>query len=160
RKAIQIEKMRTTHQAFDAIEDSVVRRGRGAPALILVFSAEEFSQGFALLLVSFGKAREPLHILQFVIPADSHGRIFCPEPAGPVARFEFLELISLRTRVEQNEIRNRAVEMTELLRENGTERGPDKRWARSVTTNERVDALKMFARLGLHRANDSELVED
>ena len=50
-----------------------------------------------------------------------------PEPAGPVAGFELLELVSLRARVEQHEIGDRAVEVAELLRQHRAERRPDER---------------------------------
>src|SRR5258706_4780147 len=88
-KPVEVEQVRATHEAFDAIEDRVVRRGGGAAAIILIFAAEEFSERLPFLLVRFGKAVQPLHILQYVIAAVAHGPILVTQPYGPIALFKF-----------------------------------------------------------------------
>jgi len=123
---VQVEEISAAHQAFDAVEDGVVRGRAGAATFVLVFAAEKFAQSFALFLVGFGKTGQTLNILQFVFAADADRTVFRAEPAGPVARFEFLELVSFGAGIEQDEVGNGAVELAELLAENGAEGGADK----------------------------------
>ena len=84
------------------------------------------------------------------LSAKTRRAILGAEPSGPVAGFEFLELISLRARIEQHEIGNRIVELAQLLAEHRAKRWSHERRAREVAASEQVDGLKMLLRLRLH----------
>src|SRR4051812_6150996 len=109
--------MRAAHQTLHAIKDRVLRSRRRAASLVLKFLREKSAQCIPRLVIFGGDVREPRHVLDFVFTAHAYRAVLRAQPASPIARLEFLELVALGTRIEQDEIRNRIVEMTKLLRE-------------------------------------------
>ena len=94
------------------------------------------------------------------LSAGSHRRILCAKPSRPVSRLEPLELISFRTRVEENEVWNRAIQLSQLLGEHGAKSWTGKWRPGRVAPLKKINRLRMFAGACFHGANDCGPVGD
>src|SRR6185503_12075229 len=95
-----------------------------------------------------------------VVAADAHGGMFRAQPARPVARLEFLKLVSARNRIDEDEIRNRRIQLPDRLRQHAAQRGPCKSGALGVAALEQSNGQEMLRLRRLHAAHDVQLVGD
>src|SRR5215467_9476266 len=86
--------------------------------------------------------------------------MFRAKPARPVARLEFLKLVSARYRIDEDEIRNRRVQLPDRLRQHAPQRGPCKSGALRVAALEQSNRKEMLRLCRLHAAHDVQLVRD
>src|SRR4051812_26554386 len=107
--------------------------------IVLIFLREKPSERFAIALVGIGHVGKPIDVGQPVIATGANGTILRAQPTGHVAGFELLEFVSFRTGVQQNEVWNRAIELSQLLREHRTEHRSDKWLARLSTAVQKID---------------------
>src|ERR1700720_2501549 len=103
--------MGATHQPLDPLEGGILGRGRRAAVFVFEFLRQKSAQSIAGFVVFGGYVGGAEDVFDFVFAADSPRAVLGPEPASPVARFELFELVSLRTGIEQYEIRDRTVQL-------------------------------------------------
>src|SRR5260370_39090638 len=109
--------MGATHQRLDPFKGGILRRGRRAAVFFFELLRQKTAQGFAGFVVCGGNVGGAGDVLDFVFAADTDRAVLRAEPASPIACFELFELVSLRTGVEQDEIRDRTVQLAPLLPE-------------------------------------------
>src|SRR5690348_16450866 len=86
--------------------------------------------------------------------------MFGAKPARPVARLEFLKLVSSRNRIDENEIRNRRIQLPDRVRQRAAQRGPCKSGALRIAALEQSDGKEMLRLCRFHAAHNVQLVPD
>src|ERR1043165_9721123 len=160
RQALEIEEIGATHEPFDAFKDGILGRSSGTFSLVLEFLGEKAPERLAFLHVLRAEVRQPLRIWNFKLTTRAHWRVLSPQPASPIAGFEFLELIAFRAGIQKDKIRDGTIQLSELLGEDRAKRRPNERGPGLGSAAQKVDALEVLVGLGLHGAHDRQFISD
>ena len=95
-----------------------------------------------------------------VVAAETHRGVLHAEPAGPIPCLEALELIPPRDRIEEDEVRDRRIELADRVRQGTAKRRPGEARPFGIAALQEIDRLEMLRLRRLHRADDVELVGD
>ena len=159
-KFVYIEEICAGGHPLHALECGVLAAGDGAVAVALEFRGEKFPERLARLAImlwnrfrgGFGEWR--------VISAESHRGVFSAEPARPVSGFEGFELVAAGNRVNEDEVRNRRIQLSYRLRQCAPQRGPGEARPLWISALQEGDRLQVLRLRRLHAAHNVEFVRN
>ncbi|MCS1409240.1 MAG: hypothetical protein M2R45_02420 [Verrucomicrobia subdivision 3 bacterium] len=110
-EGFQIEAVSGAHQTLHPFKDGVLGSSGGAFGFVLVLFGKKTPERFVLFMILGGGVGKLLDIGYLELAAYANRTVFCTDLAAPIAVFEGLKLISFRAEVQENKVRNQAVEL-------------------------------------------------
>ena len=157
---VQVEQVCACRHAAHPLERGVLASGDRALAVALELRGEKPAQRFARFAIVRGNRLRSLRDEPRVITAHTNRGVLGSEPAGPVARFESFKLVAAGDGINEDEIRNRRIELTQGVRDRASKGGTREACALRISTLQQGDGLQVFRLRGLHAADDVQPVRD